>query len=300
MAKITRMSDWQMTDTQPSRATGLAEPTRPISIKKKRRTPAWLVFIFFVLLYFFFPWRTNMLILGIDRSPEGSSLGRSDTMLLVGIQPLTADVKMLSIPRDLWVTLPLYGENRINAAHYFAEAEEAGSGPRAAIAAVENSFGVNLGYFLRVRLEGFAAVVDALGGLEINLSEPRAGLPVGTHILDGTQALAFVRDRQGDDFFRMANGQFFIQALGKALLSPQSWLRFPGVIGAMGEAVDGNLPFWLWPRLGLALLRAGPDGVKAHTLDRTMVTGWTTSAGAQVLLPNWEAINPLVDELFGR
>ena len=294
------MSDWHLNDTQPSQATRLSEPTRPISIKKKRSAPAWLVLSFFLLLYFFFPWRANLLILGIDRSPEGSSLARSDTMLLVGIQPPTADVKMLSIPRDLWVTLPQYGENRINAAHYFAEGEEPGSGPRATIAAVESSFGVKAGYYLRLRLEGFAAIVDALGGLEINLTEPRAGYPAGAHLLDGTQALAFVRDRQGDDFFRMANGQFFIQALGKALVSPQSWLRLPSVMAAMGEALDTNLPFWMWPRLGLALLRAGPDGVDAHSLDRTMVTGWTTNAGAQVLLPNWDAINPLVDELFGR
>lgn len=287
-------------DTQPSRDARFTDKTRPIPIKRRGSTPAWLVLLFLLALYFFFPWRTNLLILGIDRVPEGTALGRSDTMLLLGIQPLSADVKMLSIPRDLWVTLPQYGENRINAAHYFAEAETPGSGPQAAMAAVGNSFGVGVDYFLRVRLEGFAAVVDALGGLEITLSEPAAGFPVGTHNLDGTQALAFVRDRRGDDFFRMANGQLFIGALGKAMLKPQSWLRLPKVFAALNQALDRNLPIWLWPRLGLALLRAGPDGIDARSLDRTMVTGWTTNAGAQVLLPNWEAINPLVDELFGR
>jgi LCP family protein required for cell wall assembly len=268
--------------------------------RRRRRTPAWLVFLFLLALYFFFPWRTNLLVLGIDRVPEGTTLGRSDTMLLTGIQPLTADISMLSIPRDLWVPLGQYGENRINSAHYFAEAEEVGSGPGAAMAAVEDNFDLNVGYFVRVRLEGFAAVIDALGGLEISLNQPTAGYPAGTHRLDGTQALAFVRDRQGDDFFRMANGQLFIRSLGSLLLKPQSWLRLPSAIGAFGKAVDSNIPGWLLPRLGLAALRAGPDGIEAHTLDRTMVSSWTTAAGAQVLLPNWDAINPFVDEVFGR
>ncbi len=300
------MNDWEIDDfqpikqddTQPSKPAQLAEQTRPIPIKRRRRTPASLVVLFLLGLYFLFPWRTNLLILGIDRVLEGTTLGRSDTMLLVGIQPLSAQVKMLSIPRDLWVPLPGYGENRINAAHYFAEANAPGSGPSAALAVVEDSFGVNVGYFLRLRLEGFAGVIDALGGLEIHLSQPAAGYPAGTHLLDGTQALTFVRNRQGDDFFRMANGQLFIQALERSLLSPQNWLRLPATIAAFGEAIDSNIPIWLWPRLGLALLRAGPDGIEAHTLDRTMVSGWTTEAGAQVLLPNWEAINPFVDELF--
>ena len=302
------MNDWELDDfqairldeTQPSKASQPAERTRPIAVRRRRRRPAWLLALFLLTLYFFFPWRTNLLVLGIDRVPDGTTLGRSDTMLLTGIQPLTADLTMLSIPRDLWVTLDQYGENRINTAHYFAEAVVPGSGPAAAMMAVEDNFDVNVSYFLRVRLEGFAALIDALGGLEINLEAPAAGYPVGRHLLDGSQGLAFVRDRQGDDFFRMANGQVFIRSLASTLLKPQSWLRLPAAIGALSEALDSNIPLWLWPRLGLAALRAGPQGIEAYTLDRTMVNGWTTNAGAQVLLPNWAVINPFVDEIFSR
>jgi hypothetical protein len=57
---------------------------------------------------------------------------------------------------------------------------------------------------------------------------------------------------------------------------------------------------YLWPRLGLAVLRAGPDGIDNRTITRDMITPWTTNQGANVLLPNWDAINPVLMELFGQ
>jgi hypothetical protein len=70
--------------------------------------------------YLLFPYRTNVLILGVDRTPEGTFVGRTDTIMLLSVIPLKPDVHLLSIPRDLWVNIPNYGENRINTAHFFA------------------------------------------------------------------------------------------------------------------------------------------------------------------------------------
>ena len=82
---------------------------------------AGLIAILFIgFIYFLVPFRTNFLVLGIDRVPEGSNLGRSDTNILVTVKPLSPYIGMLSIPRDLWVTIPGVGENRINTAHFFA------------------------------------------------------------------------------------------------------------------------------------------------------------------------------------
>jgi hypothetical protein len=64
--------------------------------------------------------------------------------------------------------------------------------------------------------------------------------------------------------------------------------------------LDTNLPVFLWPRLGLAVLRAGPDGIDSRTINREMVYPWTTNEGANVLLPNWDAINPVLLEMFGE
>ncbi|MGW8252006.1 MAG: LCP family protein, partial [Anaerolineales bacterium] len=82
----------------------------------------------FLALYFFAPLRTRLLVLGIDYAPPGSIVGRSDTIILMSINPLQPRVAMLSIPRDLWLPIPGIGENRINTAHFFAEAEVPGTG----------------------------------------------------------------------------------------------------------------------------------------------------------------------------
>jgi len=253
------------------------------------------------LVYLLAPLRTNLLVLGIDRAPEGTFLGRSDTIILVSVSPLKPDIRMLSIPRDLWVSIPGYGENRINTPHFFAEAEQPGSGPAAAQQSIEENFGVPVPYYVRVRFDAFTQVVEAMGGIDLDLTETMAGYPAGEHHLNGEQALAFARDRAGtDDFFRMANGQYLLKAAARQLLRPKTWLHLPAAAAAFFRVMDTNLPVWQWPRLGVAILRAGPGGIDNRTLTREMVTPFTTNQGANVLLPNWDAIHPVVEEMFGR
>lgn len=256
--------------------------------------------VFFSSVYFLVPFRTNFLVLGIDRTPEGTDLGRSDTNILFTVRPLRPYVGVLSIPRDLWVSIPGIGENRINAAHYFAEAGTPGSGPGATLETIEHNFGIPVNYFLRIKFDGIVGIVDALGGLDVELENQMGGLPPGKHQLTGEQALAFVRDRQGtDDFFRMLQGQFFATKIIEQVIQPKSWPKIPAVVNAMRDSIDTNIPLVLWPRLGFAVLRAGPGGIDYHVINRDYVTPTTTTGGAQVLIPNWLLINPLVDQIFG-
>jgi LCP family protein required for cell wall assembly len=267
----------------------------------RRRSKRGLLTLVLLLLFFLFftPFRTNILLIGIDRTPEGTAIGRSDTMVLTSLPPISPQVSLLSIPRDLWVSVPGYGENRINTAHYFAELETPGTGPRAARQVVATNFGVQVPYSIRLKFDGFVKIVDAMGGVTLDLAEPTAGLDAGKHTLDGTQALAFVRDRSGsDDFFRQQHAQLFITAALKNMASPAKWLRIPQILAALGDAVDTNVPIWVWPRLLYGTAFSAVVGFDSHAIGRDMVTPWTTSAGAQVLLPNWVLINPLIEEKF--
>ena len=297
--------------TQPTRVADPNEYYQPIQIEEapvKTRScftcgclPLLVVLLLVFAAYFLAPVRTNILVLGIDRTPDGSAVGRTDTNIMLSIIPLKPTVNMLSIPRDLWVTIPGVGENRINTAHFFAEANLEGSGPAAVMETIRTNFGLTVHYYARVKFNSFTEIVDAMGGLNIDLTDNMAGYSPGQYTLNGEQALAFARDRSSsDDFFRMQHGQFLLKAAFKQLLKPSSWGRIPAVAGVFLQSVDTNLPVYLWPRLGLALLRAGPDGIDNRTISREMVNPWTTDGGANVLLPNWDAINPVLLEMFGQ
>jgi LCP family protein required for cell wall assembly len=251
--------------------------------------------------YLFFPGRINVLLLGIDRTPENSAVGRSDTLMLTTTLPLQGYFGMLSIPRDLWVAIPDHGENRINTAHFFAEAESPGTGPDASVETIVTNFGIDLEYYIRIQFDGFRSFIDALGGMPIDLESPVGEIPAGAYILDGEQALAFVRERSGgDDFTRMANGQTFVKAVLEHMIHPTTWPRLPIAMVQLYSAMDSNLPAWIWPRYVFALSRLGLQAIDARMISRDMVKGFSTSEGAQVLAPEWNRINPLLLEMFGQ
>lgn len=273
----------------------------PVSLKplppKRRKWGWWLLVL--VLVYFLAPIRANVLLLGTDRT-EGVNIGRSDTIILTSIVPLKPDVVMLSIPRDLWVTIPGVGEDRINTAHFYAEANQPGSGPQAALDTIRANFGVRVSRYIAINFDGFVEMIDALGGVDIELEQDEGGLTAGKHHLDAGQTLAFVRERySSDDFHRMKHGQMVLRAAALKMANPLNWGRWPGLLAGLNNAVQTNLPAYEWPRLGLAVLRAAlSDKIDSHVLDRDYVTPFTTDQGANILLPNWDAIHPLIVELF--
>jgi polyisoprenyl-teichoic acid--peptidoglycan teichoic acid transferase len=301
-------------DTQPSK--GLTRknvpaehtPGRPTS---KRKSPLGCgirggllilgVFLIGIAVYLFFPGRTNIIILGVDDRAEGGVLGRTDTMILTTFTPLDGYVGMLSIPRDLWVQIPGVGENRINTAHFFAEANIPGSGMDAAKEVIRANFGVDVEYAVRVRFDNFLGVVQQMGGLEVSLDTAMSGYDAGVHKLTPEEALAFVRDRSGsDDFFRMQRSQIFLRSLFAAFLRPENILEYPTLIPAVLRTIETDVPIILWPRLAINLLRSGISGIDARTISREMVFPFTTNQGAQVLAPNWEMINPVLLEMFDQ
>jgi LCP family protein required for cell wall assembly len=115
--------------------------------------------------------RVNILLLGSDSRP-GEKFGRTDTMIVVTIDPQAKTAGMLSIPRDLWVSVPGYGESRINQAHRTGGVEGyPGGGPALAVATVEANLGVPIEFYVLVDFEGFQQVVDTLGGIDLCVPE---------------------------------------------------------------------------------------------------------------------------------
>jgi LCP family protein required for cell wall assembly len=262
---------------------------------------ACIVLIIVGVVYYLFPGRQNILILGIDAREEEGNLGRTDTMIVTTFDPIQPYVGVLSIPRDLWVNIPGYGENRINTAHFFAESQATGTGPYAAINVVEYNFDIDVDYFARLRFDSLIELVNMMDGLDVNLEIPMSGYTSGEHHLDSEQVLAFARDRSGsDDFYRMERGQLILRALMSKLSKPMNWRFLPEVLKLLYSSVDTNVPLLVYPRLAIALIRTNPENIDFKLISREMVLPFTTEGGAAVLAPNWEMINPLINDIFGQ
>lgn len=295
-----------MEDTQPTRTMDVFQripvQSAKTRMKRSKRGRKIILFtLFLIAFYFLAPLRTNIILLGTDDSPERGNLGRTDTIILTTIVPLKPYLGMLSIPRDLWVTIPNVGEQRINTAYFFAEANQAGTGGKAVIQTIRQNFDVRVSYYAVIRMAGVVNAVDSLGGVDITLDAPVGQYPAGTFQLSGSDALAFVRDRSdSSDFARMQRTQILIEAMLKKCFAPSSWPLLPQFILSVFQVVDTNIPIWQWPRLIFVLLRAQFVGMDSRTITPDMVIPFQTSGGAQVLAPNWELVNPLIREMFGR
>ena len=113
--------------------------------------------------------RVNILLMGIDKRPD-EVFSRTDTMILVTVDPNTKTAGMVSIPRDLWVSIPGEGEWRVNQAHYFGDKHGyPGGGPALAMKTIQYNLGVPVQFFIKVDFEGFRNIVDTLGGIEIDI-----------------------------------------------------------------------------------------------------------------------------------
>jgi len=257
---------------------------------------------------------TNILILGIDRRPGEGNAVRTDTMLLVHADLSSRRLVLLSIPRDLWVTIPGKGEERINTAHLFGELETPGNGPARAAETVTYNLGVPVHHTLRLDFNAFDKVIDAAGGIDVDVPTPiiddayptddygtmRIEIPAGPQHMDGETALQYARSRHSSsDFDRAARQQQILVALVKKLTTPSGLFLAPRVYQAFKDTVETDMSLRDLARLALAWQRSGEDGLQKIVIDRELTTPFRTAQGAAVLLPRWELIHPLVQEQFG-
>ncbi|GAP62627.1 hypothetical protein ARMA_1050 [Ardenticatena maritima] len=242
----------------------------------------------------------HVLVLGIDQRPGENGPFRTDTMLLVRFNPATRRIALLSIPRDLWVDIPTVGENRINTAHFFG-------GPDLARQTVQQTLGVAVHYYVVVNFDGFTQIIDAMGGIDVDVPETlhdenyptedygvtTIHIEAGPHHMDGRTALIYARSRYStNDFDRAQRQQQILAAMKARLQQPGAWWRLPRVAQAVFNAVESDIPQREWVALGVIALRA--KTIERLAIGPDQVTPYITANGAYVLLPNWDAINEVV------
>jgi polyisoprenyl-teichoic acid--peptidoglycan teichoic acid transferase len=182
----------------------------------------------------------SVLMLGIDE--RDGDKGRSDTMIVLTVNPDNESIKMLSIPRDTRTEIIGLGkEDKINHAYAFG-------GVQMAMDTVEAFLDIPIDYYVQVNMEGFKEIVDAVGGITVNntldFTVGEVEFPIGELRLDGEQALSFSRMRYDDpngDFGRQARQRQMIQAVIKEGASLSSLVNVTDILSALGSNVKTNL-----------------------------------------------------------
>lgn len=216
-----------------------------------------------------------VLALGSD-AREGETASRTDTMILVRVDPLGGKLTMLSIPRDTKVELEGYGTQKINAAYYFG-------GVSGAVRAVHKLTGAPISHAAIVRFDGVENLVDYLGGVTVDVpvevNDPYytgLQLPAGPQEMDGHTALLFSRVRHGfdlGDYQRQKDQRILIEALMHKVLSQPLW-KMPGLVGHMGGMVGTSMRMYSILPLMLRLKMGEPTIYQATVPSTTaMIDG---------------------------
>lgn len=183
----------------------------------------------------------SILLLGVDER-EGDS-GRSDTMIVVTVNPETKDSKMLSIPRDTYTEIEGHGMDKIN--HAFAY-----GGIELSRKTVENLLEIPIDYVVQVNMESFKDIIDAVGGITIDntlaFEYGGSNFPEGTITLDGDSALNYVRMRYEDpegDFGRQNRQKKVIQGIASSAVSVDTALNYKSIFESIEDNVRVNASY---------------------------------------------------------
>ena len=289
----------------------VAPPPPSVSIPESEMPPAWDGAS-----------RINILLIGLDYRDWEAGLGapRSDTMIVLTIDPLTKTAGMLTIPRDMWVNIPSFGYSRINTAYSSGEGNRLpGGGPALASKTVEQFLGVPIHYYAQIDFNAFVEFIDLIGGIDIYNDQELRLDPIGSgkdkikitccgmRHLNGEKTLAYVRyrkDKEGD-VARSKRQIKVILAIRDKVLAPEN---FPVLLGKAQQfyeefsaGIKTNMPFDTALQLGVLARDIPVDSIKQGVIDYSMVALDNTQINgvdASIMKPLPDKIRVLRDEIF--
>ncbi len=257
--------------------------------------------------------RMNILLIGLDQREEEVGPWRADTLILITVDPDEGTAGALSIPRDLWVPIPNFGEDRINTAYFYGEmrgGEEEGA--QFTVETVERNFGVPIHRYARFNFVAFRAIIDAIGGITVDVEEAIwddgypdghggtmiVAIDSGLQFMDGETALRYVRTRHGgSDFDRIRRQQKVLWAIRDKVRALDILPKVPGLIQALEENVQTDLELREIVALAQFGLALDSGSIVLRSVDANMTVAEATTSGSDVLVPDWEAIREAVGTL---
>ncbi len=259
----------------------------------------------------------TVLVIGLDRRPTDTGPSRTDTVLLVRIDPNSHHAAFLSIPRDDMMEVPTasggWTQDRINTAYvYNWSSKDATAAPKALMTTIQHNLGIKVDHYVTFDQYDSEKLIDAMGGVTIN--NPRAfgqsdysdddihvhpqQFPVGTQHLNGYQAVAYGRIRQGSsDFDRILRQQRVAAGLLDEAASPSSLLRVPSVWSAYEKTIGTDMSFRQSAGV-LAMLKRVPDSqLKTKSLGDASTPCNSCKAALQLLVP--AKVQQIIADAFG-
>jgi LCP family protein required for cell wall assembly len=224
--------------------------------------------------------RVTVLLLGLDyRDWEAGDTPRSDSMILLTVDPLSKTAGMMSIPRDIWTIIPGFDYYKINTAYFLGERYQLpGGGPELARQTVENFLGVPIDYYAQINFNTFVEFIDALGGLDMKIKKAIKVDPVGpgntiilepgTQTLSGAVTLAYARNRytEFDDFDRAQRQQEVMMAIRNQVVNlnmlPTLVAKAPELYASLSKGIKTNLTLDDIIRLAYLAQSIPPENIK--------------------------------------
>lgn len=267
------------------------------------------------------PWqgndRVNILLMGIDRRPGEAFVSRTDTIMVISVDPVKETIAMLSIPRDLYVVIPGRGRDRINTAFVYGSA---GNNPEAgaslSIQTIAYNLGIPIDHYILVDFSAVTRSIDILGGVSVyvpyDINDPLYPdmnygydplfIPAGTQQMDGELALKYARTRHADSDFGRAGRQqqLMLAARNKALSLGIGGLlaRAPSLYQQVSNGVRTDLSLEQLVALARVVSEIPSEQIRNEVLDYDYVTSFRNEAGSSVLILDNERAAPLIRELF--
>jgi LCP family protein required for cell wall assembly len=258
----------------------------------------------------------NFLLIGSDRRPGGSF--RTDTMVIAILRPNDGQVSLISIPRDLWVYIPGWENQRINTAYQHGiSVGYPGGGPGLLKETIQYNLGIRIDHTAMVEFDGFRKILDTLGGVDVPVSCAYTDWKIidphldpqnennwflytqapGLIHMDGDLALWYARSRQkSNDFDRGRRQQEVLRALFTQALQAGTLARLPELYNNLKDTVDTDLGLVDLLQLSLYAPKLTSADVRSYYIRPPYVNSWITEGGAYVLLPNEEALKQMLTQ----
>ncbi len=259
----------------------------------------------------------NFLLIGSDRRSTAGST-RTDTMVVAILRPNEGQVSLISIPRDLWVSIPGYENNRINTAYQVGiTTGYPGGGPALLKETIQYNLGIRIDHVAMVDFDGFRKIVDTLGGVDVPVScsytdwkliDPSYNPEVeanwflytvnpGVIHMDGDLALWYARSRQkSSDFDRGRRQQEVLRALFTQALQAGTLTRVPELYNDLKDSVETDLGLGDILKLSVYAPKMTNADIRSYYIRPPIVSSWITDGGAYVLSPNQELLQQMLAE----